>query len=127
MIFQKISQVNHYSPQKNTQGNEPAEKENGAGSVVFLEKLVQRFVEGNDVIQIIFFSALPFVMNNLCGGHIINFKAVFVDAMAQIDVLAVHKETFVEQTDFIKNFFANHHKRAGNAGDGVNFVGIQIR
>ena len=83
-------------------------------------------VEHKHIIQTALLGAFTFVMY-YSGSRVLIIPVTSLgDAIAQIDVLAVHEEGFVEQTDFIEHLFPNKHKSACQYINHMCFVLIQI-
>ena len=62
-------------------------------------------------------------MHDGCSG-VIHRTVLKVHPARQIDILAIHKKTFIEQPDFAERFYAQKHKTTGQKRNILLFIVI---
>ncbi len=80
-------------------------------------------VEDKHIINAAFFGALAFVVDNPSVREIIVLITCLHNSIGQIDVFTVHKECFIEQSNFIQNTFTHHHE---STTQDFNLVGFKF-
>ncbi len=84
-----------------------------------------RVIEEEHIIQAAFFCAFALVVNDSRFGEIVVFIAGFSDTVTQVNVFAVHEETFIQQPCFIQRFASDKHESSGKHIHGMDFLAVQ--
>ena len=77
---------------------------------MFLSENNHGIVKNKDIIHRTLFGTLSFIMDNLRVWEIIIVVTAKLYAVREVDVFAIHKKCFVEQTHFVERRFTHQHK-----------------
>ena len=77
---------------------------------MFLGKNAHGIVKYNYVINAAFLGAFAFVVDDACLRKIVVMIVRFYNAIRNINILAIHKKGFIQQSCFIKRSLAYKHK-----------------
>src|SRR5438093_8380760 len=88
--------------------------------MVFCRELLHGLVKHSSRIDRAAAGAFALVMDDFCGGNVTDLPSRGVQAVTQIQILAIHKEIRVESADAVQRFAPDKHERTA---DGVNIIG----
>ena len=90
---------------------------------VLLGENLHRTIEHKHVVDAGFLGALALVMDDARLGKIVVLVAALRDAIRQVDVLAVHEKSLVEQAHLIQGLAPHQHE---SAGQNLHFVDLIV-
>ena len=93
---------------------------------MFLREDGHGVVEHEHVVHRALLGALAFVVDDARFGQVPVLVAARGDAVAQIDILAIHEETFVQEAHFVERSFPQEHARTGKDLDRRGLVLLQV-
>ena len=94
--------------------------------IIFLEEDQHGTVKCLYIFHIAMLGTFSFIMKNTLGDIIV-FIATQHHPIRQVDVLAIHKEIFIQKSSLIQCFMAQQHKCTGQHIHFMLFLLIQIR
>lgn len=71
-------------------------------------------------------AALALEMGHHYGGKVTSLPASLANPKAQVEILSVHPERFVEEAGNLEGLSTDHHERSGNRIHGCRLVGVQV-
>ncbi len=96
-------------PQVNRKPDDQRVKTRAALGKVFVGEDDHRVVKHLDIVQAALFRGFALVMDDLGAREVIIFVAAERDAVAQVDVFAIHEEGLVEQADLVETSLPHEH------------------
>ena len=125
-MFDKTTENGDGSPQVNGEMNGHRKQFRIVLRKVLLGKNDHRSVKNEYIIDGTLFGAFAFVVNDFRFRKIIVFIATELNAVGQIDVLAIHEKCFIQESNFLQGFFPHQHKRTAEHVHFIRFEFTQI-